>query len=151
GHILFSKNKAVLQWQFDRCGGEPRLVRTARNTKIRWHDRWVPYPFENGIGSLTREATAECLHGYIEAQVARRLGAPCPANFRDWIQWRMGSGFARHFMGPYNEKLWKCDLGTMSSSWVAGRVPEAPLEDIVKAAVGLSSEGYSHQAVFWFP
>lgn len=151
GHILFSKDRAVLDWQLQRCGGEAATVRTVRNTKIRWHDRWVPYPFENGVGTLTPAANVECLKGYIEAYVQRRLGAPCPANFRDWIHWRMGDGFARQFMLPYNEKIWKCDLRSMASSWVAGRVPEAPIEDILKSAIGWQTEGYAHQSVFWFP
>lgn len=151
GHILFSKRRDVLQWQLERCGGEDGTVRSQRNTRIRWHDRWVPYPFENGVGHLTREAIVECVAGYVEAYVGRRLGAPCPASFGDWIQWRMGDGFARHFMVPYNEKIWKCDLAAMASDWVAGRVPEAPIEDILKSAVGIETEGYSHQSVFWFP
>lgn len=151
GHILFSKDKQVLDWQLARCGGEAGTVRTVRNTKIRWHDRWVPYPFENGVGHLTKEAIVDCLAGYVEAYAGRRGGTPCPDNFGDWIDWRMGKGFARHFMVPYNEKIWKCDLRTMASDWVAGRVPEAPIEDIVKSAIGLDTEGYTHQSVFWFP
>ena len=151
GHIVFSKDKKVLDWQLARCGGEDGTVRTVRNTKIRWHDRWVPYPFENGVGHLTKAAIVDCVAGYIEAFAERRAGAPCPANFGDWIDWRMGKGFARHFMVPYNEKIWKCDLRTMASDWVAGRVPEAPIEDIVKSAVGIDTEGYTHQSVFWFP
>ncbi len=151
GHILFSKNKDVLQWQLDRCGGEAGTVRTVRNTKIRWHDRWVSYPFENGVGQLTKPAIIDCLKGYIDAHVGRQLGTACPANFGDWIQWRMGEGFARHFMVPYNEKIWKCDLRTMASGWVAGRVPEAPIEDILRSAIGIETEGYTHQSVFWFP
>jgi protoporphyrinogen oxidase len=151
GHILFSKRQDVLRWQLDRCGGDAAVVRNARNTKIRWHDRWVPYPFENGVGHLTKAAIADCLAGYVQAHVARRLGAPCPENFGDWIRWRMGDGFARHFMVPYNEKIWKCDLRAMASDWVAGRVPEAPIEDVIRSAVGLQTEGYAHQSVFWFP
>jgi protoporphyrinogen oxidase len=151
GHIVFSKDKKVLDWQIDRCGGEDGVVKTVRNTKIRWHDRWVPYPFENGVGHLTKEAIVDCLAGYIEAFAQRRAGAPCPPNFGDWIQWRMGAGFGRQFMVPYNEKIWKRDLRTMASDWVAGRVPEAPIEDIVKSAIGIDTEGYTHQSVFWFP
>ncbi len=151
GHIIFSKDERVLQWQLDRCGGEAGTQKTVRNTKIRWHDRWVPYPFENGVGHLTKEATVDCMTGYVEAYVGRRTGAPCPENFGDWIQWRMGDGFARHFMVPYNNKIWKRDLTTMASDWVAGRVPEAPIEDILRSAVGFDTEGYKHQSVFWFP
>ncbi len=151
GHILFSKDKQVLDWQLERCGGDAGTVRTVRNTKIRWHDRWVTYPFENGVGELTKAAIVDCMAGYVESFAQRRAGAPCPENFGDWIQWRMGDGFARHFMVPYNEKIWKCDLRQMASSWVAGRVPEAPIEDILKSAIGLQTEGYTHQSVFWFP
>ncbi len=151
GHIVFSKDKRVLDWQLARCGGEAGTVRTVRNTKIRWHDRWVPYPFENGVGHLTKDAIVDCMAGYVEAYATRRAGVPCPPNFGDWIRWRMGEGFARHFMVPYNEKIWKCDLRTMASDWVAGRVPEAPIVDIVKSAIGIDTEGYSHQSVFWFP
>lgn len=151
GHILFSKRKDVLDWQIERCGGAEAVVRTERDTRIRWHDRWVPYPFENGVGHLTGDAIVECVAGYVEAHVQRRLGQPCPDNFRDWITWRMGEGFARHFMVPYNEKIWKRDLRTLSSGWVAGRVPEAPMTDILKAAIGGRTEGYTHQSVFWFP
>ncbi len=151
GHILFSKRKDVLRWQIDRCGGDRAVVETERNTKIRWHDRWVPYPFENGVGHLTKEAIVDCLKGYLEAHVQRRLGTPCPADFRAWIDWRMGEGFARHFMVPYNEKIWKRDLATMASDWVAGRVPEAPIDDILRSAIGIDTAGYVHQSVFWFP
>ncbi|MCA8956925.1 MAG: FAD-dependent oxidoreductase, partial [Planctomycetes bacterium] len=151
GHIMFSKQRPVLDWMIERAGGADAVVRTERNTRIRWHDRWVPYPFENGVGALTKDAIVDCLEGYIEAHVQRRLGTACPENFHDWIDWRMGSGFARHFMVPYNEKIWSCDLRTMSSGWVAGRVPEAPMRDVLASAVGLASEGYTHQSVFWFP
>ena len=139
GHIIFSKDERVLQWQLDRCGGEAGTQKTVRNTKIRWHDRWVPYPFENGVGHLTKEATVDCMKGYVEAYVGRRTGAPCPENFGDWIQWRMGDGFARHFMVPYNNKIWKRDLTTMASDWVAGRVPEAPIEDILRSTSALQT------------
>jgi protoporphyrinogen oxidase len=148
---MFSKRQDVMQWMKDRCGGEPGIVRSDRNTKIRWHDRWVPYPFENGVGHLPKEAIVECMEGYLEAYVERQKGSSCPETFGKWIQWRMGDGFARHFMVPYNEKLWKCDLDDMSSGWVAGRVPEAPIRDILQSAIGVDTAGYTHQAVFWFP
>lgn len=151
GHILFSKQKEVLDWQIARCGGEAGLVRTERNTKIRWHDRYVPYPFENGVGHLPPETIVECMEGYLEAYVERRTGAPCPEDFLAWIDWRMGPGFAKHFMVPYNEKIWSCELSRMASAWVAGRVPEAPIGDILRSAIGIDTEGYTHQSIFYFP
>lgn len=150
GHILFSKDGKTLDWMLDRVGRD-NIVRQDRNTRIRWHDRFVPYPFENGVGVLTPQAKFDCLKGYLEAAERRNSGEPCPGNFHDWILWKMGSGFADHFMFPYNRKLWECDLHEMSSEWVAGRVPDAPVDDILKAAVGLETQGYTHQAIFYFP
>ena len=149
GHILFSKNERVLDWMLDQVGRD-NVHRNNRNTRIRWHDRYVPYPFENGIGHLTPEAKFDCLRGYLDAARARET-EPCPSNFRDWVVWKMGRGFAEHFMFPYNQKLWECDLETMASAWVAGRVPDAPVDDILKAAVGIETAGYTHQAIFYFP
>jgi protoporphyrinogen oxidase len=127
-------------------------VRTVRNTKIRWHDRWVPYPFENGVGHLTKEAIVDCLSPATSRPTRRGAGgAPCPTNFGDWIQWRMGAGFARHFMVPYNEKIWKCDLTHDGER--LGRRPRARSADRGhrQVGVGLDTEGYTHQSVFWFP
>jgi protoporphyrinogen oxidase len=54
-------------------------------------------------------------------------------------------------MDPYNEKVWKRELSKITSGWVAGRVPEAPVDDVLKSSVGLSTEGYQHQAIFYYP
>jgi protoporphyrinogen oxidase len=54
-------------------------------------------------------------------------------------------------MDPYNEKVWKRELDFLSSDWVAGRVPDAPVEDVLRSAIGIRTEGYRHQAIFYYP
>ncbi len=149
GHILYSKEKRVLDWMIGQV--ESGCDRRDRSTKIRVGDRWVHYPFENGIGDLAKEQTFDCLMGYLEAAWRRRSGGPAPTNFADWISYRFGEGIERIFMRPYNEKIWKHPLERMSTEWVEGRVPDAPVEDIVRAAIGLRTEGYKHQAIFYYP
>ena len=39
----------------------------------------------------------------------------------------------------------------MSAHWVEGRVPRPPVEDIIRSAIGIETEGYTHQAVFSYP
>jgi protoporphyrinogen oxidase len=90
--------------------------------------------------------------GALKAQFDRSCGAAKPDNFGDWIRWRVGDGIADLFMEPYNKKIWKLDdLREMGIDWVDGRVPEAPLGDVVQAALGRATVGYAHQAVFWYP
>lgn len=152
GHILFSKDAEVLDWMQRAGGGPEAFERRDRNTAIRFGDRWVRYPFENGLGDLPPEANFECVAGYVHAWHARQAaGSEAPADFGSWVRWRFGEGIARHFMDPYNEKIWKRPLDGLTSDWVAGRVPDAPIEDVLRASVGIRTEGYVHQAVFWYP
>lgn len=149
GHILYSKEKEVLDWMIAQVEGG--VERRDRFTKIRVGDRWVHYPFENGIGDLPKEQTFDCLMGYLRAAEARKAGAKAPGNFGDWIRHRFGEGIERIFMRPYNEKIWKHPLHEMSTEWVEGRVPDAPVEDVVRAAIGIRTEGYTHQSIFYYP
>jgi protoporphyrinogen oxidase len=152
GHILFSKNKPVMDWIIEESGGRDEYTWNERNTKIRFEDRWVHYPFENGIGDLPDQANFECVSGYVKAWHERTAsGSEAPGDFANWIQWRFGAGICDHFMGPYNEKIWKRDLAEITSGWVAGRVPDAPIEDVMRASIGIRTEGYTHQAKFAYP
>jgi protoporphyrinogen oxidase len=150
GHIIYSTDQEVLKFVLDALGPEG-AVKSERRTKIFLRGRSVSYPFENGLGDLAPEDNFACLKGYVEAVFARRNGAAEPTNFHDWCLWRFGEGICRLFMHPYNEKIWNVDLRRLGVGWVRGRVPDAPLDDVLKAAVGLKTVGYAHQAVFWYP
>lgn len=150
GHILYSKDQEVLNLILDLVGRE-NFKLNHRNTKIYYKGHYIKYPFENGLGDLPEQDKFRCLSSYIEAHYARQNGKRAPVNFRDWILWRFGQGIAEAFMFPYNEKLWNVDLATMETGWVKGRVPDAPLEDVLKAALGIATEGYVHQSKFYYP
>jgi protoporphyrinogen oxidase len=152
GHILYSKDAQTAAWMKAAGGGEDAFVESVRNTKIRFGDRFVKYPFENGLGDLPAEANFDCVKGYVEAWRERLAsGSAAPADFGAWVRWRFGDGIAAHFMDPYNEKVWKRSLDHLTSDWVAGRVPEAPIDDVLRGAVGISTEGYTHQSRFAYP
>jgi protoporphyrinogen oxidase len=150
GHIIFSKRKDVLAFMLDALG-PGGTHQSPRKSAIWYRGRYVQYPFENGLGDLPPEDNFECLKGYIEAHMARKNGAPQPGNFADWCLWRFGRGISEKFMFPYNEKIWKVALTDLSTRWVAGRVPDAPVDDVLKASIGIKTEGYVHQATFWYP
>ena len=152
GHILYSKDAAALGWMKKCAGGEAAFVQKNRNTRIRFEHRWVNYPFENGLGDLPPQANFECIRGYVQAWHKRELGnREAPASFGAWVRWRFGDGIARHFMEPYNQKIWKRELDLLTSDWVAGRVPDAPVEDVLRSSVGIRTEGYTHQSIFFYP
>ena len=150
GHIMFSKDGEVLEFVkrlVDHVGHHT----TNRKTFINLKRRYVQYPFENGLADLEPGDTFACLRDYIEMQFARRQGAAEPDDFHSWCLWRFGKGICDLFMHPYNEKIWNVPLDELGVEWVSGRVPDAPMEDILRSALGIRTEGYAHQAIFHYP
>ena len=149
-HIIFSRDGEVLA--FMRRMIEDNEQRNNRTTKIFYKQRFVKYPFENGLSDLPLEDRFFCINGFIKTLIAVGKGEiPAPVNFREWIYYTFGKGIAECYMIPYNEKIWKYPTDKMSLHWVEGRIPRPPVEDIIKSAIGIETEGYTHQAVFSYP
>lgn len=149
-HILYSRDPRAMAFYEEIL--QDNVCRRRRNTKVYYKGRYVKYPFENGLGDLPAEDNLACLLGFVEAYAARQAGrAPKPANFKEWMYHRFGRGITDAYLLPYNEKLWKMPADAMGIDWVDGRVPDPPLEDIVKASLGVPTEGYTHQLHFLYP
>jgi protoporphyrinogen oxidase len=149
-HIIFSKDQEVLT--FMRRMIAENEQRNNRNTKIFYKGEYVKYPFENGLYELPDEDRFSCINGFIKTLIAvEKKEIPQPENFREWIYYTFGPGIAECYMVPYNEKIWKFPTEKMSLHWVDGRIPRPPVEDIIKSAIGIETEGYTHQAVFSYP
>ncbi len=149
-HIIFSRDKEVLAFMRQMVLGNEQ--RNDRNTKIFYKDRYVKYPFENGLSDLPQEDRFFCINEFVRTHVAVEKGElPAPENFREWIYYTFGKGIAECYMVPYNEKIWKFPTEKMSLHWVDGRIPRPPVEDVIKSAIGISTEGYTHQSVFSYP
>lgn len=149
-HIIFSRDTEVLSFM-QNVLEENKDFRN-RNTKIFYKGRYVKYPFENGLSELPKEDLFICINEYVKNLVAVEKGEVSePQNFRDWIYATFGRGIAECYLVPYNEKIWNYPTEKMSKHWMDGRVPRPPVEDIIKSAVGIETEGYTHQSVFAYP
>ncbi|MDR3101939.1 MAG: FAD-dependent oxidoreductase [Methanocalculaceae archaeon] len=149
-HIIFSRDTEVLGFM-QNVLAENRDIRH-RNTKIYYKQRYIKYPFENGLADLPKDDLFFCLSEYINNLIAVERGEVSePENFRDWIYATFGKGIAECYLVPYNEKIWNYPAEKMSKHWMDGRVPQPPVEDILKSAIGIGTEGYTHQAVFSYP
>lgn len=143
GHILFSRDREALDYLLGALGDN--TVRYRRNNRILFKGRFVKYPFENDLAALPREDLYDCLYHFLTRAF------PEPRNFREWCYHRFGKGIAERYLIPYNEKIWNIDPALLGLEWVAGRVPEPPLEDVLKSALGIATEGYTHQLNFHYP
>ena len=142
-HIVFSRNQKILDYMVSLMGAEAQ--RRQRNNKIVFKGRYVKYPFENGLSDLDPQDRFDCLYSFLNNP------APQPANFKEWLYFNFGAGLTEKYLLPYNEKIWKLAAAQMAMDWVQGRIPKPPLEDLVKSAVGLSTEGYTEQLFYYYP
>lgn len=142
-HAIFSNDKNTLNRMLEVMK-DNRLTQR-RNAKVLYKGRYVKYPFENGLSDLPLNDNYECLISYI------RNSYPAPYDFKSWIYHTFGRGIAEKYLIPYNEKIWNTPCDEMSMSWVEGRIPKPPLEDVVKSSLGIATEGYTHQLNFYYP
>ncbi len=142
GHIMFSSNKDILNFEVNLLG--ENVQQRKRNNKIWYKKRFVKYPFENGLHALDKEENFECLRDYLINN------HPKPTNLQEWFYYTFGTSLAEKYMLPYNEKIWKTPPSKMGMEWVE-RVPKPPVEDVIKSAIGIETEGYTHQLYFYYP
>ncbi len=143
-HIMFSKNKDVLNLMVSVLGDNVHQRR--RENKIWFKGRLVKYPFENDLAALPKEDTFDCLIGYIN----NRHANDTPSNLAEWSYKTFGDGISDKYFIPYNRKIWNYDPHKIGLEFVS-RIPKPPMEDVVKSAIGIPTEGYLHQLNFYYP
>lgn len=145
GHVVFShfgEFDALLE---ETMGEE--ILRHERSSYVRFQDRWIPYPFQNNLRYLPEDVLAECLAGLSEAP-----GGNPRMDFGTWMQAVFGAGITRHFMAPYNFKVWATPAGRMASDWIAERVAVIDYERAVRnVRQGLDDLGWGPNNLFVFP
>ncbi|HEU4564428.1 MAG TPA: FAD-dependent oxidoreductase [Gemmatimonadaceae bacterium] len=128
GHVLFS-HYPYFDRLFDTLLGD-EYQELRREAWIWMCGRFLPYPFQTNIRHLPREVVLECVLGLIEAQRAP-LDLGQFRNFEELIHGVFGAGIARHFMLPYNFKVWAHPPCMMNKEWIGERVAVVDLKRVL--------------------
>jgi protoporphyrinogen oxidase len=148
GHVMFSHYK-YYDDVFDKLMGSDFQLNN-RECWVRMFNSWVPYPFQNNIRYLPKEITYECLTGLIEAQTKRDHKAA--NNFREFMDAVFGDGIVKHFMEPYNFKVWAHPAELMNKEWIGERVAMVDVNRAIKNVVlGTDDFGWGPNNQFKFP
>ncbi len=120
-----------------------------RRSWVYTQNTFVPYPFQYNFRHLPLQAREECLDGLMTRPPRSPSG---PANFQEWILEAFGDGIAKHFMVPYNNKIWTLPPAQMNCRWLGDRVPEVDV-DRVRANIqeGRDEVSWGPNNVFQFP
>ena len=150
GHLLHFRQPAIR-----RLVGSllPRqLVRHRRQASIRFRRRLISYPFQAHLYQLTETIREECLTGFLDAPARKKKGrATEPDNFDDWLKHQFGDGIFRHFLEPYNRKMWQVPLSRLTSDWARWAVPVPSAEQIREAADPGRELRLGYNPVFYYP
>jgi len=144
-HIIFSKDDKILHEILSAVGD---YVEHRRRAYIFYSNRFIKYPFENGISMLPAEERFHILKDFVENMIKEKKE---PKNLLEWFYYVFGREITDRYLKPYNEKIWKRDLEDISLEWVGGRIPNPPVDDVLRSAVGIETEGYTHQLKFFYP
>ena len=126
GHVIFSHYPYFDDLLNSILGND--YTEHRRIARIRSAGAWTPYPYQNNIRYLPKEIQWECVEGLLPG----RRPESYPSNFEEWIYTVFGEGLAKHFMLPYNFKVWAYPPKLMSFQWIGERVSVVDLEAVLK-------------------
>lgn len=129
GHVMFSHYQYYDDLVDKLMGGE--YTELNREAWVWMENRFVAYPFQNNIRDLESQTVFECVQGLIEAQRHEHA----PENFAEWVQGVFGAGIAKHFMLPYNFKVWATPAELMNYFWIGERVSVVDVENILRNVI----------------
>jgi protoporphyrinogen oxidase len=145
GHVVFSHYREFDRLLEETMGDE--VLFHDRSSYIRFEDRWVPYPFQNNLRHLPPEPAYECLVGLIEAP-----GGDPSSDFGTWMEKTFGTGITRHFMRPYNTKVWATPPDLMQSNWIGERVSVVDYKGALRTVIfGDDDVAWGPNNSFMFP
>ena len=149
GHVLFSHYE-YFDRLFDRLmGDEYQLL--LRESWVWMCERFLPYPFQNNIKYLPQEMVLECLLGLIEAQ-KQPLDMGRFRNFEELIYGVFGAGIAKHFMMPYNFKVWAHPPCMMNKEWIGERVSVVDIKRVLgNVVLDRDDAGWGPNSTFKYP
>jgi protoporphyrinogen oxidase len=150
GHLLHFRQAAIRELVEGLLAGQ--LDKHSRRSYIYSHKTYTEYPYQVNTHGLPPDVVRECLLGFIATLTAPPSGLkPEERSFRQWILESLGEGFAKHFMVPFNEKLWQVPLDELTSDWVSWLVPKPDLKDVVNGALGIKDKAFGYNPSFLYP
>jgi protoporphyrinogen oxidase len=149
GHWLHLRDPDVKKLVDELLPGQ--MVPIARRARIFSHGVLTRYPYQANLHGLPPEVIKECLLGVIEATRAGGEADATPANFEEYCLRHFGAGISKHFMIPYNEKIWGVPPREITAAWCSRFVPLPNLEQVIAGAVGAGPPEMGYNQSFLYP
>jgi len=125
-------------------------IEVERDSKAFTYGLQTEYPFQVHLKGHRPDILLDCLVGLWKAHDQHR-STRTMRTFEDFIYAHFGEGIARHFLLPYNEKLWGVPAKDMTTDWCQRFFPVAPVEQILAGIVGTQLPQMGYNVSFLYP
>lgn len=149
GHWLHMRDPKIRSW-IEGLLAE-RLVHVVRDSRIWSKGVYTSYPFQTNTYGLPLEVVKEIIGGYVKARYETKWPKAEPKTFEEWVLRHMGEGIAKHFMLPYNHKLWVSPPSEMTPHWCQHYVPKPTLDELLDGALRPPTTAIGYNAGFVYP
>lgn len=152
GHIFFTQDRYAFKLF-------KKLLKA--NINFRNRDAWVyskniytRYPFQANTYGLPKDVIMDCIIGLIDAtlrQAQDNGNGKVPRHFEEWMDATFGEGIVRHFMKPYNQKVWAFPLNRMTYEWISDRVMMPDVKEVIEGALESRKVKFGPNSTFAYP
>lgn len=147
GHFIHLRNSKIKNKVFKLL--ENNVLKINRSAWIYTNRRIIPYPFQANLGSLPDNVKRDCLNGFLNRSKGLYKGEK--DSFNNWSLSTFGPGITKHFMKPYNEKLWTVSGNKLTADWVAPFVPMPTIQEVKNSVLGKQKKKYGYNVSFFYP
>jgi len=160
GHLLHLSRPESRVLLLGELGLGGLLASVERRSFVYSHGVYTHYPFQSHTYGLPLPVVLECVEGFVKAMLLatqkpggkdRNVDSGRPASFDRWIVDTFGRGIAKHFMRPYNQKLWTVAPRNLTTEWMSRFVPRPSLHDVLSGALADSNDNIGYNATFLYP
>lgn len=145
-HMKDERTKALFKTLFN-----DEFVEIVRKTFVFSHNVYTQYPFQSNTYGLPADVIKECVIGFIKAHYENDK-SKANENFYEWCMAYLGVGISKHFMIPYNTKIYTVHPKDYASHWCDYYVPKPTLEQVIEGAVtSPEQKNVGYNATFRYP
>lgn len=137
-HFQDSKIKDIILEGMDM----DKMITVIKETRIKYKDLLIDYPFQKNIHQLDKEELLDCLFDLFT--VAKKEYD----NFQEMLYVKFGKSIAEKFLIPYNEKLYACNLNTLDKNAMGRFFPYADKEEIISNFRNMNNTSYNGSFVY---
>lgn len=123
-----------------------------RRARIYCDGKIINYPFELNLHALSETIREDSLKGLDEIDASSRddTDALKSGSYHDYVLRAFGSGIGKHYLLPYNRKIWATDPAEMNCEWMKW-LPTVDIEKIRQTAREPENDEFGYNAHFFYP